>query len=73
MEFGRVLPEELDKVNFDLPPEPAFNKKVLKGKPVKNPKIYIGCAKWGAYRMGRKNISSQNKRKRFSATLCGAL
>ena len=27
--------------------EPAFNNAVLSGKPVKEPKVYIGCAKWG--------------------------
>lgn len=47
MEFGRVPENELKKVDFSLPAEPAFNKKVLKGKPVKNPKVYFGCAKWG--------------------------
>ena len=47
MEFGRVPEKELKKINFDLPEEPAFNKKVLKGKALKNPKIYVGCAKWG--------------------------
>src|ERR1700704_2972172 len=47
MEFGRVPENELNKVNFTLPPDPAFNKKVLKGKPVKDPKVYVGCAKWG--------------------------
>src|SRR5690349_21845594 len=47
MEFGRVPESELINVDFSLPKEPAFNKKVLKGKAVKKPKIYLGCAKWG--------------------------
>ncbi len=47
MEFGRVPEIELNKIDFSLPIEPAFNKKVLKNKPVKNPKVYLGCAKWG--------------------------
>lgn len=47
MEFGRVSPRELNKINFILPQEPAFNKKILKGKPAKNQAVYMGCAKWG--------------------------
>lgn len=47
MEFGRVPENELGRVDFSLPAEPAQNKKILKGKPVKNPRVYIGCAKWG--------------------------
>jgi uncharacterized protein YecE (DUF72 family) len=47
MEFGRVPENELNKVDFSLPKEPVFNKKIIKGKPVKKPKVYIGCAKWG--------------------------
>ncbi len=47
MDFGRVPEDELAKIDFNLATEPAFNKTVLPGKPVKDPKIYIGCAKWG--------------------------
>ena len=47
MEFGRVPPEELNDINFILPQDPAFNKIILSGRPVKDPKIYLGCAKWG--------------------------
>lgn len=47
MEFGRVPEKELKKVNFKLPAEPLFNKKILKDKPAKSSKVYIGCAKWG--------------------------
>ncbi len=47
MEFGRVPENELDSIDFSLPADPALNKKILKGKPVKDPKIYLGCAKWG--------------------------
>lgn len=45
MEFGRVPMEQLDSIDFMLPAEPAFNKKVLNGKPAKNPNVYLGCAK----------------------------
>ena len=47
MEFGRVEAEELNKIDFDLPDEPAFNKKVLSGKKNSNANVYVGCAKWG--------------------------
>jgi uncharacterized protein YecE (DUF72 family) len=47
MDFGRVPEAELNKTDFSLPPEPEMNQRVLKGKPAKNPKVYIGCAKWG--------------------------
>ncbi|WP_153800364.1 DUF72 domain-containing protein [Foetidibacter luteolus] len=47
MEFGRVPETELNSIDFSLPAEPAFNKTVLKGKPVNAPKVYMGCAKWG--------------------------
>ncbi|HYF32025.1 MAG TPA: DUF72 domain-containing protein [Chitinophagaceae bacterium] len=47
MEFGRVPEKELDKVDVSLPKEPAFNKKVLPGKPAAKPAVYLGCAKWG--------------------------
>ena len=47
MEFGRVSAEELDNIDFSLPPEPAANKAILKGKTVKHAKVYVGCAKWG--------------------------
>ncbi|MBW8687327.1 DUF72 domain-containing protein [Chitinophaga rhizophila] len=47
MDFGRVDPAMLDEIDFKLPAEPTFNKTVLKGKALKKPKIYLGCAKWG--------------------------
>ena len=47
MEFGRVPVPQLAKIKFKLPLEPTFNKKILKGKPAKQAKVYMGCAKWG--------------------------
>lgn len=47
MDFGRVPENELSKVDFKLPPDPAMNSSVLKGKKAKSPEVYIGCAKWG--------------------------
>lgn len=47
MDFGRVPENELNKVDFKLPPEPAMNQSVLKGTKAKKTDVYIGCAKWG--------------------------
>ncbi|MEC5145429.1 DUF72 domain-containing protein [Chitinophaga sp. 212800010-3] len=47
MDFGAVPTSMLMDIDFKLPAEPVFNKKVLKGKPVKKPEIWLGCAKWG--------------------------
>jgi uncharacterized protein YecE (DUF72 family) len=47
MDFGRVPENELNKIDFSLPKEPAMNKLVVKGKKAKDPEVYIGCAKWG--------------------------
>lgn len=47
MDFGRVPEDDLNEVNFTLPKEPEWNKAILKGKVKKDPKVYIGCAKWG--------------------------
>lgn len=47
MEFGRVPDNELNKIDFSLPPEPPMNKTVLKGKKAKHTEVYVGCAKWG--------------------------
>jgi uncharacterized protein YecE (DUF72 family) len=47
MEFGRVPEKELNKIDFSLPKEPAFNKKVLTGKKKTKPSVWLGCAKWG--------------------------
>jgi uncharacterized protein YecE (DUF72 family) len=65
MEFGRVTEQELNKVDFSLPAEPAFNKKVLKGKPVKKPKVYVGCAKWGRTEWVGKIYPLKTKEKDF--------
>ena len=65
MDFGRVPVNELDKIDFTLPADPAFNKVVLKGKPVKDPKIYIGCAKWGRTEWVGKIYPPKTKEKDF--------
>ena len=47
MEFGRIPDEELNTIDYVLPKDPSTNKKIIRGKSVKHPKIYLGCAKWG--------------------------
>lgn len=46
MEFGKVTDEELEQIDFTLPPDPSVNKEVLKKGKGKT-KFYVGCAKWG--------------------------
>lgn len=47
MEFGKVDPNEIKNIDFTLPPDGEQTKLTLTGKPVSNPKFYVGCAKWG--------------------------
>jgi len=65
MEFGRVDESELNSIDFSLPAEPLFNKQVLKGRPVKHPKVYIGCAKWGRTEWVGKIYPLKTKEKDF--------
>ena len=65
MDFGRVPEAELDTIDFHLPAEPAFNKTVLKGEPVKKPKVYVGCAKWGRTEWVGKIYPPKTKEKDF--------
>lgn len=65
MEFGRVPESELNSIDFSLPVEPAFNKNILQGNPVNNPKVYIGCAKWGRTEWVGKIYSLKTKEKDF--------
>jgi uncharacterized protein YecE (DUF72 family) len=65
MEFGRLPESELKKVDFSLPHEPVFNKKVLKGRPAKNPKVYLGCAKWGRPEWVGKIYPPKTREKNF--------
>ena len=73
MEFGKVDVNELDSIDFSLPKEPAFNIKMLKGKPTKHPKVYLGCAKWGRVEWVGKIYPAKTKEKDFhvSADLTG--
>ena len=65
MEFGRVPENELISIDFSLPAEPVFNKSILKGKAVKNAKVYLGCAKWGREEWVGKIYPSKTKVKDF--------
>lgn len=65
MEFGKVPEQELDTIDFKLTHEPAFNEAILKGKPVKDPKVYIGCAKWGRKEWVGKIYPLKTKEKDF--------
>jgi uncharacterized protein YecE (DUF72 family) len=48
MEFGRVTPEELQQIDFTLPPDPALTTNTLAAAKGKGPvQVYVGCAKWG--------------------------
>lgn len=65
MEFGRVLEDQLNSTDFSLPAEPAYNKTILNGKPVKTPKVYLGCAKWGREEWVGKIYPPKTKEKDF--------
>ncbi len=65
MDFGRVPEDELNSIDFSLAAEPMFNKTLLPGKPVKDPKIYIGCAKWGRTEWVGKIYPAKAKEKDF--------
>jgi uncharacterized protein YecE (DUF72 family) len=47
MKFGALPEQLLSTVDLRLPPEPAANDKVLPGKRVDFPKVYVGAASWG--------------------------
>jgi uncharacterized protein YecE (DUF72 family) len=65
MEFGRVPEDQLNGIDFSLPAEPVYNKTILKGKAIKNPKVYLGCAKWGREEWVGKIYPLKTKEKDF--------
>ncbi len=65
MEFGWVPDDELGRVDFSLPPEPAGNLKVLGGARVQHPRIYIGCARWGTPQWIGKIYPANTREKDF--------
>lgn len=65
MEFGRVHESELDSIHFVLSEDPAFNRAVLPGQKAGDPKIYLGCAKWGRTEWVGKIYPPKTKEKDF--------
>jgi uncharacterized protein YecE (DUF72 family) len=49
MEFGKVDPKELNKIDLSLPPDPSANKDLFRKLEKKKhaTKVFMGCAKWG--------------------------
>jgi uncharacterized protein YecE (DUF72 family) len=48
MDFGKVTSEELEAVDFKLPPDREETTRLLSKQKNKGPaEIYVGCAKWG--------------------------
>jgi uncharacterized protein YecE (DUF72 family) len=68
MEFGSLSPEALGNVNFQLPPDTAFNDQVLnRQSSINNTRIYIGCGKWGRKDWIGKIFPAGTKEKDFLA------
>lgn len=65
MEFGRVDEALLNTIDYRLPAEPLWNKNIFSGKAAKQPKIYIGCAKWGRTEWIGKIYPPKTKEKDF--------
>lgn len=65
MEFGRVEPNEINQINFTLPPDGEQTKLTLKGKAAKDPKFFVGCAKWGRKEWVDLIYPSKTKEKDF--------
>jgi uncharacterized protein YecE (DUF72 family) len=47
MQFGKVPSEEVKTINFTLPQDGLQTQKILDGKVIVQPDIYVGCARWG--------------------------
>jgi uncharacterized protein YecE (DUF72 family) len=48
MEFGKILPDDLSKVDFLLPPDKEDTLRILRSEGEGNkPSVFVGCAKWG--------------------------
>ncbi len=65
MEFGRVPEAELNAIDFRLPGDPAVNGTILNGKKTIDPKVYLGCAKWGRKEWVGKIYPAKTKEKDF--------
>ena len=49
MDFGKVDSQELEQIDFTLPPDAEATTRLLNShtRKEKKPSIYVGCAKWG--------------------------
>jgi uncharacterized protein YecE (DUF72 family) len=47
MEFGRVIPKLLTKIDHSLPPDAQRTDRILHANTIVNNTMYFGCAKWG--------------------------
>src|SRR5690606_6342034 len=48
MDFGKVNSNDLESIDFKLPPDHAATANILSGKKSsRKPEIRVGCAKWG--------------------------
>jgi uncharacterized protein YecE (DUF72 family) len=65
MEFGRLPSSQLDKIDFRLRAEPAFNKTILSGEKNPDSKVCEGCAKWGRQEWVGKIYPKGTKEKDF--------
>ncbi len=65
MDFGKISPGELKTVDLCLPGDPKENMKVLKGRRVDSPKVYVGCAKWGRTEWIGKIYPEETKEAKF--------
>lgn len=65
MEFGRVPAAGLDSIDFTLTAEPVENRRVLGGERTRDPKVYLGCAKWGRKEWVGKIYPAKTKEKDF--------
>ncbi len=65
MEFGKVPENQLNTINFSLPPEPPGNRIVLGGKAKEQAKVYIGAARWGSTEWPGKIYPAKTKDKDF--------
>ena len=67
MEFGQVETSEIKNIDFKLPPDGEQTKLTLDGKPVTNPKFFVGCAKWGRKEWVNLIYPDKTKEKDFLA------
>src|ERR1041385_3536968 len=47
MDFGKVAPEEIGRIDFKLPPDHPDTSRILSVSKSSVPQVFVGCAKWG--------------------------